>query len=211
MKLKSMRGFSLVELMIVVAIIGILAAIAIPNFIRFQTKARQAEARANLSAIYAAQKAFNAEWMQYFSDFNEIGYRPEGAFRYEHGFGAGGVVSPNSYTGAIMGGAAAVAINTNSAALRMSNGGTAACGGDILPATIAMNQCGVDRNPPGGALPALNAGFTSTMNTFFAGAVGNIDSDAAIDAWSIDENKAISGPGSVQGTPVTANCGDLDN
>ena len=99
MKLKSVRGFSLVELMIVVAIIGILAAIAIPNFTRFQTKSRQSEARADLSAIYAAQKAFAAEWQQFYGDFIETGYVPEGSFRYEHGFlAAGAINSPTNYT-----------------------------------------------------------------------------------------------------------------
>ena len=45
------RGFTLIELMIVVAIIGILAAIAIPNFIKFQAKSKQSEAKTNLKAI----------------------------------------------------------------------------------------------------------------------------------------------------------------
>jgi prepilin-type N-terminal cleavage/methylation domain-containing protein len=46
------RGFTLIELMIVVAIIGILAAIAIPNFIRFQARARQSEANTNLKSLF---------------------------------------------------------------------------------------------------------------------------------------------------------------
>lgn len=46
------HGFTLIELMIVVAIIGILAAIAIPNFVRFQARARQSEANTNLKSLF---------------------------------------------------------------------------------------------------------------------------------------------------------------
>ena len=54
-------GFTLVELMIVVAIIGVLSAIAIPNFMAYQARSRRSEAYVNLASIARAQKAFFAE------------------------------------------------------------------------------------------------------------------------------------------------------
>jgi type IV pilus assembly protein PilA len=58
---RNRKGFTLIELMIVVAIIGILAAIAIPNFLRFQAKSKQAEARELLSSLYTTQISYFAE------------------------------------------------------------------------------------------------------------------------------------------------------
>ena len=62
MKLRNRKGFTLVELMIVVAIIGILAAIAIPNFLNFRLKAKTSEAKSNLGAIRSTEVAHFAEW-----------------------------------------------------------------------------------------------------------------------------------------------------
>lgn len=79
---KNQQGFTLIELMIVVGIIGILVAIAAPNFSRYQSKARQSEAKIALAAIYGAEKSFYSEYSAYIGSTEAIGYAPEGARRY---------------------------------------------------------------------------------------------------------------------------------
>ena len=68
------KGFSLTEIMVAVVIIGILASIAIPNYQRYQRKARQIEPKLILGGIYTSNIAFNSEWGYSTSNFIQLGF-----------------------------------------------------------------------------------------------------------------------------------------
>src|SRR5512134_1137543 len=59
------RGFTLIELMIVVAIIALLATVALPSYLDHVRKTRRADAIARISQIQQAQERFRANNAQY--------------------------------------------------------------------------------------------------------------------------------------------------
>lgn len=72
-------GFTLVELLIVVAIIGVLATIGVPTFRKMVQKAKKSEAKVALGALYTAENAFFAEYGTYGDNFKYVGFELEGA------------------------------------------------------------------------------------------------------------------------------------
>lgn len=106
-------GFTLIELMIVVAIIGLLAAVALPNYSAFQLKSKTGEVKSNLAAIVTAEESYYAEYGRYVGTtaepsaipgankaeflnsnigFRTLGFAPAGRVYFSYGVGltAGG-------------------------------------------------------------------------------------------------------------------------
>ncbi len=119
------KGFTLIELMIVVVIIGILAALAIPRFMQATTKSKQSEAKQILKQIYTMQRAYRQE----------------------------------------------------------SNPATYAHNGDTRAAGTVFADIGVEI----GDNAAYSYEMTAAANSFSCTATANLDDDAAIDSWTIDE------------------------
>jgi len=78
------RGFSLIELLVVVAIIAFLSALTIPSLMKFLARSKRSEAMLTLRSLYLAEKAHQMEHGTYSSvimgnDSQSLGWKPEGS------------------------------------------------------------------------------------------------------------------------------------
>ncbi|HEX7675669.1 MAG TPA: prepilin-type N-terminal cleavage/methylation domain-containing protein [Bdellovibrio sp.] len=188
----SQRGFSLVELMVVVAIIGVLASIAIPNIQKYIAKARQTEAKTNLSSIYTSEKAFYAEYTAYHSMFGAIGYSPEGLLRYNVGF-AGAITDAGPTNGYNNPPSTAIGQSRTTVTYCNTNGGGSA--GQITTVANGGAGCAVLFGANNQAPPTTPDTTTPTSflngTGFTATAAAVITTNGVTDGWSINDSKYI--------------------
>ncbi|MEO7164736.1 MAG: prepilin-type N-terminal cleavage/methylation domain-containing protein [Bdellovibrionia bacterium] len=177
----SKRGFTLVELMVVVAIIGVLAAVAVPNYQKFQAKARQIEAKSGLSNIQAVEVAYAVDANTFTSCLNQIGYNNSAGTRYyAMGFDAAAAVA-----------ASCGPTTTATCSGIWGNGGAtvvgscaAGAGNTEYVANAAVGGAAVTAVPAAGVVLNYKA-FTST-------ATGHIsNTNTALDMWSISDTGGL--------------------
>ena len=163
--LKSNSGFTLVELMVVVAIIGILSAIAVPNFKKYQAKSKQSEAKIQLAAVYSAEVGTSADWDTYATCLTLMGYERPPRGYYGVGFATGfDALTVSTFTGCNASASLVILPNAQLAAI-LANKGT-----------------------------SISRASTAGQNTFTASAEGSISADTTIatqDEWTITETKAL--------------------
>jgi type IV pilus assembly protein PilA len=88
-KAQNQKGFTLVELLIVVAIIGVLATVGIPTFRRMIQRSKKSEAQVNLGNLFTIESAFLSEYGVYGNNLTAMGFQIDGAaatLTYKVGF-----------------------------------------------------------------------------------------------------------------------------
>ncbi len=171
------KGFSLVELMVVVGIIGVLAAIGIPQFSKFQAKSRQSEVKSSLGALFTNQKTFYTEYSHYTVDLNNVGFGIQGrGLRYDIGFPGATNCSASYMISAAMTGAP---IEDSTFVVATS-----------LPITTGLNTDWLYGTPA-----VATVAVSCTETTFVAAGFGNPNSSATAqnndDEWTINQDKRL--------------------
>lgn len=177
-------GFTAMELLVAIAVLGILSALAVPNFIRFQARSKQSEAKANLKALYTAEKAYFQEKDTYNKLVGPIGFSPERGNRYTY----------------YLDGTDTTHLEDRSGTVPVPHLDDTGISADLFKFPTAINptepfHCGRQ--------PFVKPGPTGA---FIGGASGNIDNDATQDQWTVASfsraNSAITSTGSTP-PPIT--------
>lgn len=178
-------GFTLVELMMVVAISSLLASVAVPEFNKFAARARQGEAKAQLSAVYVGEQAFAAENLSYTLCLWQTGYAPEaGLKRY---YTVGFWYPPDNMNCGPDQNTSCYVYSWNGPGV-LCDGGAWVWGGSqrddiVFDLNSAMNASMLLAD----LLP--HPGWTVSKGSFTVGAFGSISTQPIWDVWTIDDQK----------------------
>jgi type IV pilus assembly protein PilA len=181
------KGFTLVELMIVVAIIGILSAVAVPNFKRYQAKSKTSEAKIQLAAAYTAEQSFYGDFGIYHNCFTYMGFDPrkEQNNRYfAIGINQAAAINGNAFATATNSGLNAANCPINQAITTAAQGQLGATGiatwfragkgnGSVMASTGALltqSALGIQSNPATQSFIIQAAGIVSADHTLSVGA-----------------------------------------
>ncbi len=183
--LKSESGFTLVELMVVVAIIGILSAIAVPNFKKYQAKSKQSEAKIQLAAVYSTEIGANSDYDTYATCLTDLGYEIPPKGYYWVGFAGSEATTLAIVTG-----------RTGSASSCTAVSGSPSGFSYAVEPTILLKANNASTTAAAGDLQAVGAGTNPTATAFTASTAGNISGSGAfvLDKWAITQTKALTNP-----------------
>jgi type IV pilus assembly protein PilA len=193
-RLKGQKGFTLIELMIVVAIIGILAAIAIPNFLQYQMKSRQSEAKTNLQAIKTSEISFQAERGCYIGVTAEVGSAAPvaGTKSTPYLWGAGTAPTGGAPLWCVAGGVFGGTFSDVGFKATGNVNYYYAVDSSVAPALGIGTGYTVATSCPVAIAMAAGGTALAVQNNFVASAKSNLDGDPTISTWdsSVDHGAA---------------------
>ena len=156
-------GFTLIELMVSVGIVGILASVAVPNYNRYTAKARQTEAKMNLGSIYTAEQAYATDIGGFSACLSSMGYTVKGQY-YTTGFANATVTSYSNTPGATP-----------------------------TPCSIGANVTYFPASQAAGGTPTTTVSNSNlSAITFTAVSQGSITNTTVTDTWTMTEARLLS-------------------